>query len=152
MKIERFFAKRRKLDCDKYGWSAKKHSQKELFNSIQASKTVKIHTVKNWDKIDINYERVEEMANFCKSRHIQLVLITTPCWNTYNDRLEQRQLTKMYELIHRIQKEFGVPYFNYLKDSRFGAEDFSNCYHLSNVGAIKFTKILDEDIHKLYKE
>lgn len=152
MKLERFFMKHRKLDCDKYGWHAKKHSTKELFNCIQASKTVNIHTVKNWDKIDINYERVKEMANFCKSHDIQLVLITTPCWYTYNDRLEQRQLTKMYGLIHHIQKEFGVPYFNYLKDSRFDAVDFSNCYHLSNVGAIKFTKILDEDINKLYRE
>lgn len=148
MKFGKHISKHYKLDCDIYGWCAKKHSSKELSNDIQASKTVKIHTVKNWDKIEINYERMKEIARFCKSRNIHLVLITTPCWHTYYDRLEQKQLTKMYELIHRIQKEFRVPYLDYLKDSRFQAKDFSNCYHLSEVGAIKFTEILDKDIHR----
>ena len=149
MKLEGFLKKRPTLTCDKYGWSAKKHSSKELFNTILASKTIKIHTVKNWDKIEINYNRMKEMANFCESRNIQLILITTPCWHTYYDRLEQKQLAKMYELIHRLQKEYGVPYLDYLKDPRFEAKDFSNCYHLSDVGAIKFTKILDKDIRKI---
>lgn len=149
MKLGRFLKKRSTLTCDRYGWSAKKYSPKELFNTIQASKTIKIHTVKNWDKIEINYNRMKEMASFCKRHNIQLILITTPCWHTYYNGLEQKQLAKMYELIHRLQKDYRVPYLDYLKDPRFKAKDFSNCYHLSDVGAIKFTKMLDKDIQKI---
>lgn len=149
MKIERFLTKHQKLNCDKYGWCAKKHSPRELLNTIQASKTVKIHAVRNWDKVDINYIRMKEMANFCRRRNIQLVLITLPCWHTYYDRLEQKQLATMYELVHHLQKEYGVSYLDYLTDSRFEAVDFSNCCHLSKSGAIKFTEILDKDIQLL---
>ena len=36
-----------------------------------------------------------------------------------------------------------------LKDSRFEADDFFDSNHLSEVGAIKFTKILNHDIESL---
>lgn len=148
-KFEKLFKRHRTFGCDEYGYSAGEHSPKELSNPIQASRTVKIHTIKNWDKIEIIYERMKEMASFCRNRNIHLVLITTPCWHTYNDRLEEKQLSKMYELIRRLQKEFGVPYYDYRKDSRFEAKDFADCHHLSGAGAIKFTMILDNDIHEL---
>jgi hypothetical protein len=40
-------------------------------------------------------------------------------------------------------------YVDYLKDHRFEANDFYDSNHLSDVGAIKFTKILDNDINSL---
>ena len=92
---------------------------------------------------------MKEMAEFCKSHNIQLILITTPCWHSYYNNLNKEQLDKMYELTHRFQKQFDVPYLDYLKDTRFEADDFYDSNHLSDVGAIKFTKILDEDIKSL---
>ena len=58
----------------------------------------------------------------------------------------------MYELINQIQKEFSVPYLDYMKDARFDSLDFADPQHLSDVGAEKFTKILNEDIKKLPNE
>ena len=52
----------------------------------------------------------------------------------------------MYEVIRKFQKECAVPYFDYLKDPRFVADDFYDSNHLSDIGAEKFTKILNEDI------
>lgn len=140
---------------DKYGWgntyklSTKKYS--EWNDGSEAKAAVKRHTAKDWDNIEANYNIIKEMAEFCKSRNIQMVLITTPCWHTYYDNLDQKQLTKMYELTHHLQKEYNLPYFDYLKDSRFMADDFYDSNHLSEVGAEKFTKILNENINEIEK-
>ncbi len=75
-----------------------------------------------------------------------MVLVTTPCWSSYYDNLDSRQLAKMYELTYRFQQEYGIPYYDYMKDPRFEADDFYDSNHLTDKGAIKFTKILNKDI------
>lgn len=137
--------------CDEYGWSdgyklsGKKMS--EWNDGTEAKAAVKRHTAKDWNNIEVNYSIIKEIAEFCKNRNILMVLITTPCWHTYYEDLDQKQLAKMYELTHHLQKEYNLPYFDYLKDSRFVADDFYDSNHLSEVGAEKFSKILNEDIN-----
>ncbi len=138
---------------DEYGWgNTNKLSEKKMGkwnDGTEAAAAVKRHTYKNWSYVNQNYALMKEMADFCKKRKIQLVLITTPCWRSYYDHVNEEQLKKMYELIHNIQKEYNLPYFDYLKDPRFEADDFYDSNHLSDIGAIKFTKILDEDIKSI---
>ncbi len=138
---------------DEYGWgNTYKLSKKKMDkwnDGTEAEAAVKRHTAKSWDYIDQNYLRMKELAGFCKSHNIQLVLITTPCWPSYYDNLNSEQLTKMYELTHKFVQENNLPYFDYLKDPRFKADDFYDNNHLSDVGAIKFTKILDKDIRSV---
>lgn len=133
---------------DKYGWgNTFKLAKKNILiwnDGTEAEAAVKRHTAKSWDYIETNYNRFKEMAEFCQSRNIQLVLITTPCWHSYYDNLDKEQLKKMYELTNRFKNEFNIPYFDYLKDPRFEADDFFDSNHLSDVGAIKFTKILND--------
>ena len=116
-------------------------------DGTEAETAVKRHTAKNWDYVEDNYSQLKDLADFCKSRNIQLVLITTPCWHSYYDKLNKEQLTKMSELTYKFQQEYNIPYFNYLRDSRFEADDFYDSNHLSDVGAIKFTEILAKDIN-----
>ncbi len=78
-----------------------------------------------------------------------LVLITTPCWHTYYENVNQQQISKMYELIKQIQMDYNVPYLDYLKDNRFVSEDFADPQHLFDNGAEKFTKILQQTIDSL---
>lgn len=146
------FVKESGTGCDKYGWSdAYKLSGKNMKvwdDGSEADAAVKRHTAKSWDYIEDNYSRLKEIAEFCRDRHVKLILITTPCWHSYYDNLDSMQLTKMYEVIRKFQKEFSVPYFDYLKDKRFVADDFYDSNHLSDIGAEKFTKILNVDIMK----
>lgn len=138
---------------DEYGWgNTYKLSEKKMDkwnDGTEAEAAVKRHTVKSWDYIDQKYTQMKELAEFCRSHNIQLVLITTPCWPSYYDNLNSEQLTKMYELTHKFVQENNLPYFDYLKDPRFKADDFYDSNHLSDIGAIKFTKILDKDIRSV---
>ena len=134
--------------CDKYG--------NETFNSISNrmadwNKNDKrdAASAKTWEYIQKNYRILEDLIKFCKDRDINFVMITTPCWHTYCSFLEKRQLKKMYSIIHELQQKYEFPYFNYLQDKRFIANDFFNGSHLSELGEIKFTKNLNEDIRSI---
>ena len=154
-KIAKLFSSNDDPGYDEYGWgNTYKLSKKNMYkwnDGTEAEAAVKRHTAKSWDYIDLNYTRMKELVDFCKSRNIQLVFITTPCWYSYYDNLNKEQLAKMYEMTNRFNNEFDVPYFDYLKDPRFEADDFYDSNHLSDIGAIKFTKILNEDIRSVKK-
>lgn len=152
-KLRKFFSDSQDPGYDKYGWgNTFKLSEKNMSewnDALAAKSTARRHTAKSMDYIETNYEQMKEIAVFCKKRNIRLILITTPCWQSYYNNLSKKQLDRMYELIHQFQKEFDVQYFDYLKDPRFVADDFYDNNHLSDIGSIKFTKIVNKDIKTL---
>ena len=135
---------------DSFGWgNTLVLSQKDTArwnNGSEAKAAVLHHTPKDWSLIESNYAKMSRIAAFCADRHIRLVLVTTPCWSAYTEGLDPVQLEKMNELTARFTKEFHVPYLNYLSDPRFEADDFYDSNHLSDIGAAKFTRILNQDI------
>ncbi len=149
-KFTKFFSGDSDPGYDKYGWgNTYKLSEKKMDkwnDGTEAEAAVKRHTIKNWEHVNHNDTLMKELAEFCRSHHVQLVLISTPCWHAFYDNLNDKQLTKTYELTHQFIKEYNLPFFDYLKDPRFEADDFYDSNHLSDVGAIKFTKILEKDM------
>ncbi len=75
-----------------------------------------------------------------------MILVSTPMWKIYNRLLDPNRVEIIRLQINKIQKEFGLEYYNYREDSRFTEDDFSDIQHLSASGAEKFTKILMSDI------
>ena len=139
--------------CDSLGWgniySLKNKDMEVWHKGTDGIAAARRHTVDNWDYVSKNYRLMQELATFCRHHHIQLVLITTPTYHDYYDNVNSRQLAKMLQLTQEFQQEYHIPYFNYLKDSRFQEDDFFDSNHLSDVGADKFTKILISDIASL---
>lgn len=156
IKMNKYKVNDKDFGCDAYGWGTTYNLSRkniEIWNDgTEAEAAVKRHTVKSWDYIDQNYAYLKDIAEFCRSRQIQLVLITTPCWHAYYDNLNKEQLSKMYSLTHKLVNQYKLLYLDYLKDKRFNSKDFFDSNHLSDIGAIKFTKILDHDIRVGKKE
>lgn len=85
------------------------------------------------------------MAEVCEQHGVQLVLFTTPARPSYYNNLYQNQMDRTYQVIHSIMKSHKVVFYqNFLKDSHFVADDFYDQDHLSEVGAEKLTKLLNE--------
>lgn len=149
-KIIRHFSSKDSPGYDGYGWgntyTLSRKDGDRWQDGSEAAAAVKRHTAREWDQVERNYELLREMARFCRRHQIRMVLVTIPCWPAYYENLDEGQLEKMDELTQRIRQEFGLSYRNYLKDPRFGADDFYDSNHLSDVGAAKFTKILYEDL------
>ncbi len=136
---------------DEYGWgNVYVLSQKDSVSwndGSEAATAVARHDADNWGNYaDDNCAMLRDMALYCKQRDVRFILVTTPCWHSYTSALDKEQLKQMYQLICSLKKDFGVEYFDYLDDGRFVEEDFFDSNHLSDVGAAKFTRILNKDI------
>ena len=142
------YLRKEAADFDRFAWGmAYKLSEKDMEDwndTAEVEATVARHTAENDDYVDYNYSSLKGIADFCHSRNIRLVLVTTPCWRSYCERLKKEQLEKMYGLIRDLQEEYGLQYLNCLEDSDFLADDYYDFDHLSDVGAEKFTKMLNE--------
>lgn len=155
-KLKKYFNPPEDVGYDKYGWGTLyRLSEKDTLrwnNGSEAAEAAKRHTVDNWDKALLiskeKYAMLENMASFCKKNNILFVLITTPCWKDYVNNLDKRQLSTMYDLISQFQKNNDVVYLDYMRDDRFEPNDFYDSNHLSDIGAVKFSKILRDDIEK----
>ena len=147
-RLKTLFEKKNELWCDKYGWGTAYPITNKDLNTWENADVVKSsQTAKDWTEINRNITKIKDIADFCQSHNIRLVLITTPCWHTYYNQLDKKQLDKMYELTYELQKEYNLQYLDYLKDNRFIADDFYDSSHLSDIGANKFTKILKQELN-----
>lgn len=136
------------IGCDRWGWGA-------LYSTIPVNKRdaeaeAKRHTLVDFSKWQKNYETLKEIALFCEKRNIKLLLVNMPTCSYYNRVLSKDQCDKMYQLNSTIQRECGTLYRDYMRDSRFDETDFTDGHHLNATGAIKFSKILYEDIKDIF--
>lgn len=133
------------LSCDSLGWGKRYTKASRIKNWTNSDAAIERHTPKNWDYLDMRIGQLHRIASFCRSRSIDLVLVTMPTYPTYYENLDAKNLEKMYEVIRRFQKEYGLFYKDYTKDPRFTDDDFRDCDHLSDVGAAKFTPIFEQE-------
>lgn len=138
------------IDCDSLGFGNRfTLADRQQDWESHWAEIVNRHTAKDWNNVSTQTRRLTEILTFCQSRSVNVILITTPTWHKYYENLDPRQLQKMYDIVHDLQARYGVTYIDYLKDPRFTADDFHDCDHLStDVGAIKFTRILCRDIFR----
>ncbi len=82
-------------------------------------------------------------------KKISLVLVSPPyywdCFNKKNE--EQQQFLQDYTV--NLQLHHPVYYFNFQEDTLYTDDDFYNETHLSEFGAEKFTKALNDSIQSL---
>lgn len=146
-KLRSFFQSQSDILCDSLGWG-KNYSLRNKpasWDRSLAEQAVRRHTKQNWDYLDENEQYLNKIAFYCQEHSLSLVLVTMPAWPTYYENLDKKQLNKMHECIQELQHEYGLVYYDYLKDSRFVEEDFYDSDHLSDVGARKFTEIFVEE-------
>jgi hypothetical protein len=149
-KMQKIFNQNTDPEYDNFGWgnlyTLSTKNMEEWDSKSEAARAVKRHYADDWSTVEANYDKLREMAELCNKLNAQLVLISTPCNDAYNELLVQAQVDKMYETTDRFIKEFNVPYLDYREDPRFEADDFYDSNHLSDIGAAKFTKILNQDL------
>ena len=93
-----------------------------------------------------NYELMANMIDYCNHHRIRVILVSTPQTKEYNDCLSKRQIRSTQFLVQKLQQRYCFRYFDYREDVRFVDDDFYDQSHLSEIGALKFTKLLVNDI------
>ncbi len=138
-----------KAMCNDLGWGLNYNAVGKSPAWDDATPAITRHTAKDFSFLEENLEYFHGIATWCQEHSVSLILVTTPTWHTYYNHLNQEQLDTMYSVIRNLQEKYSLPYFDYLKDTRFVAEDFYDADHLSNLGATKFTQILWDDINNI---
>lgn len=96
-----------------------------------------------------NIAEIDSIAEFCRRRGADLVLVTMPEWKSYRDNVDPARLGRMRSVLDSISSSRGVLWLDYFSDPRFEEDDFYDSDHLtSDGGAEKFTRILIEDTRK----
>jgi len=94
---------------------------------------------------------VQSIITMAAKKNIKVILITTPTWQTYSENLNKIQLSYTMKFCNSMKEKFSnVSYINMLNDKRFGETDFYDPDHLCDVGAKKFTKILNDTLRVIF--
>lgn len=93
-----------------------------------------------------NVHYLNEALELLQSRSAAVVFITTPVYKSYYRHLNTGAYERMQDTIRSLTSQNGIPYHNYLEDTRFDESDFENCDHLNAWGRVKFTEILRNDL------
>lgn len=95
-----------------------------------------------------NIRRLNDVAGLCRSKGINLYLVIPPVHKLYYELTYPAQVAQMHTALEEIAAKWdNVRLYSYFNDNRFGDDDFHSGNHLSaDIGAIKFTQILQHDI------
>jgi hypothetical protein len=107
------------------------------------------HTIKNWQYYDADINDFVWILDYCKNHSIQVVLLRIPYYKDYIEALPQKQLDKINKAIDSLSNVYQFTLLDHLQDPRMQPDDFFDCLHLSDVGAKKFSTILQEDLNNL---
>lgn len=135
-------------ECDSLGYirlklsNRKKNWQKRVLPKI-IDTTLPIDK----DKQERLYTQYCTLAELADKRGARLILLFTPMYNTYNNSTSPIVIEEMNAFVsHLKQKYRNVEYYDYSKDERFVNDDFKDASHLTENGAVKFSKIVKEEI------
>jgi hypothetical protein len=98
-----------------------------------------------------NLQLVSDFIETCQSRNIHIILITPPVSHYYYDNINPKKYQAMQEDINQLVEKYNLTYHNYLKDPRFATADFYSIDHVNDLGAEKFSRILNEVINDYLK-
>jgi len=99
------------------------------------------------DRFAKNAAVLEHLVELLAKRGIQPILITLPVLPSYSSRaVATSSWMRMQEEIANVVRKYGARYYNYFADARFSAFDFANADHLNQHGAVKLSRIVDDEI------
>lgn len=139
-------------ECSELGQgTAYNFSQKDTVGWKSTGEVAAIrHThVIDMDIYDHNILIADKLVSDCGQRDVNVLLLTTPAYKSYRDHLDKENYSYMINFCEKIRVRYpNVRYLNFMDDPDFIEEDFYDADHLSNIGAIKLSHILDKYIQE----
>jgi len=159
VRIKRFYLnKKSDITCNKLGYGTAFNS-KNAKDLVETGKTAsKNHTQSRKNNLSFikNQKSLASIIKLAKQKNIEIIFVSSPTYKTYYEKLDADQLNNTINHIKEITaKNENAHYYNFLKDKRFIASDFFDADHLNEIGAKKFTSIVDSliqtfEINKFY--
>ena len=132
------------------GWIPLKPAK--TFDNLEGIAAAKRHTydITQKSKVEIHDELTNilgKIVDWSKQKNVKVVFVTTPTYKTYYNRINAVQWDNTYKVIEDIcRKNSNCHYINLLKNegNLFTQKDFSDADHLSETGAEKMSKLINQ--------
>lgn len=99
-------------------------------------------------QINRNILYFDSVALWCRERNVELILLKTPKYKTYNAAYPRKYAHVADSVMREFHSRFPeVRMLDFSTDARFGIGDYYDGNHLCHRGAEKFTKILADTLH-----
>jgi hypothetical protein len=151
--ISSYFTEHSNITCTTLGWGTKYNWKNARDLDITGEIASKRHTLqniysdKNQQIFNENISVLNSIIKWADNNNIKIVFITPPAYETYRKHLNIEQLnTTIKTTIEICNKYKNCFYENLLEDDRFIAKDFYDADHLSNIGAEKLSKFINNKI------
>lgn len=106
------------------------------------------HCIGDINQVNTNIRYVDSVALWCRERNVELILLKTPKYKTYNAAYPREYAHVADSAMREFHTRFPeVRLLDFSSDSRFGIGDYYDGNHLCHRGAEKFTKILADTLH-----
>ena len=90
---------------------------------------------------------INEIIKKCVERNIKVLLISTPSYRTFRENLDTNYLKVKNEFCRSfVSEKNNVEFVDFSNDIRFIEEDYFDAYHLNEIGAKKFTTIINDKL------
>jgi hypothetical protein len=97
----------------------------------------------------VNVERLQQMIDICKKRDIEVILIEMPVYKTYYNLLDSNKKQKINETLLNLERNnSNVQFYDFSQEQSFKDNDLRDADHLTNEGAVKFSKLLNTIIEQ----
>lgn len=96
-------------------------------------------------ELSINY--LDSIVNFVSSNKLELVIINTPVYSTYQKHIPNNVLSEYETIVTKVNKKENMYFFNYasyLNDQKY----FKNHDHVCSLGADSISFLLSQELNK----
>lgn len=93
----------------------------------------------------INIDRLQRIVTLCNKKGVALYIIEMPVYKTYYGLLNPAKKEKIKKVLSKFERtNENVHYFDFCQEESFVDSDFRDADHLTNEGAEKFSKLLND--------
>lgn len=110
-------------------------------------KIAKLHSKKNYPKTyKENLFILTEFIKFLNYNGIEIALVIFPTSSYYYNYFSKQLINEFYNTINELREEYKFQFYDFFDSKLFNDNDFYDVNHLNEIGANKFTKILNDHL------
>lgn len=132
---------------DARGWSPLLSAPDDPSNEVKAQQRADLHaSLMKPEHTRENVAAFETMLEDLEKRGVAVALAMSPVSQAYARSINGAGLVRMQAETAALVARHGLLYRDYTSDPRFDTADFFNSDHLTPLGALKYSRILNEEI------
>ena len=147
IKVSKYLSGEQLLTCTDYGWCFNYYKSESMRDfQLEAKLAAQRHENGSMD-FSPGISSLDKIINLCKENNIKIILISFPLRPEYIQQLNPDKFKKMINISEQYSKRYDfIKYYDYTEDPRIHNDDFYDADHLNDEGAIKFSRIIRDEV------